>query len=230
MKQHTRIFLTAVFALSFITGVSEAAAVRPSKPTHLFYTPTAYLNGQYDLVLSLHEVSYTLPYNLQVHMSIVDNIGRNGLGIRYSLAENMQIGAGVAMSITTFGDGGHGIKQHDPNSRLGLFFCYGFSQTRSLTAAITPHTQVGEHISMGVDLGFMTTPNEVFSLIGEIGFSMDLTDEEPYLNLIGGLRIHPPKIPFLNFDIGIDFTESPLNRFAKNINPYIDIIFTMKTN
>jgi hypothetical protein len=133
------------------------------------------------------------------------------------------------MSITTFGDGGHGIKDYD-NSRLGLFFCYDFAQSRSLTAAVTPHAQIGDHISMGVDLGFLKQPNEAFSLIGEIGFSMDLTDEEPYLNLIGGFRIHPPKIPFLNFDIGVDFTESRLEDFAKNINPYIDIIFTMKTN
>lgn len=220
---------TVVLQALFLVGTAFSTSIRPASPTHLFYTPTANLNDEYDLVISLHESSYMLPQNLQVHLSLVDNIGRNCLGVRYSLAENMQIGAGIAYSLQSFGDGGHGIREGD-DSRLGVFLTYGFVTNPTFAAAVTPHTQLGKHISMGADLGFIKTPNEVFSLIGEIGFSFDLTDSEPYLNMIGGIRIHPPKIPFLSFDIGVDFTESRFEDFTKNINPYIDIIFAMKTD
>lgn len=221
--------ISMLIALQALTATASNVNIRPSYPTHLFYTPTAYLNDEYDLVVSLHEISYTLPEHLQVHMSLVDNIGRNCLGVRYSLADNMQVGAGVAYSLITLGDGGHGIKEGD-DSRLGLFLTYGFAHTTTFDAAVTPHMQLGKHISMGADLGFLKTPNDIFSLIGEIGFSFDMNETQPYLNLIFGMRIHPPRIPFLSFDLGIDFTESKFEEFTKNINPYIDIIYTMKTN
>lgn len=229
MLRYARHAVMALFAVSVISGICQASTIRPAQPTHLFYTPTAYLNNPYDLVVSLHEISYTLPYDLQFHISLVDNIGRNCLGVRYALSDRMQLGAGLAHSITTFGDGGHGIKEW-AESRFGFFFCYGFARSSELEAAVTPHMQLGDHFSLGVDLGFMKNVNEVFSFIGEIGSSFDMTDEEAYLNLIPGIRIHHPKAPFLSFDIGVDFTESPVRDFGSNINPYLDIIFAIQTN
>jgi len=229
MSRPFNVFYVALLAVIVVVSAGFAA-IRPAKITHLYYTPTAYLNDEYDLVVSLHEISYTLPQKLQIHMSLVDNIGRNCLGVRYALMDNMNIGAGVAKSFTTFNDGGHGIRDWDPHTRFGLFLAYGFVQSSSFEATVIPHAQLGYHISMGADLGFRKTPNEVFSLIGEIGSSFDLNDSEAYINLIGGVRIHPPKIPFLSFDLGVDFTESNFDEFTKKVNPYIDIIFTMKTN
>lgn len=233
MRRVTTFFHATVLAVVILASAGFTTTIRPSKPTHLFYTPTGYLNNEYDLVISLHEVSYTLPQNLQIHMSLVDNIGRNCLGVRYSLMDNMNIGAGIAYSLTTFknnsGFGGHGIKQYD-DSRFGLFLTYGFIHTQKFNAAVTPHTQIGKHISMGADLGFMNLMNETFSLIGEIGSSMDLSETVLYLNLVGGVRIHPAKIPFLSFDLGVDFSENPIQEFVKHPMPYIDIVFTMKTN
>ena len=113
-----------------------------------------------------------------------------------------------------------------PNPDL-VFPTYGFVQTE-IEFAATPHTQIGERFSIGGDLGMMLTPHEFWSVILEFGLSVDTKDGLVYMNTDGGLRIHPPKIPFLSFDAGIDLEE-----FAVNNNPsptvtvFFDVIFAM---
>jgi hypothetical protein len=79
----------------------------------------------------------------------------------------------------------------------------------------------------------MVTPEDVWSIIGEVGNSIDLTDHPAsyWFNLDGGLRIHPPSIPFLNFDLGIDVEEFPINHphASTNVALYLDVIFAMVT-
>jgi len=179
------------------------------------------------LVLGLHEISFGLPNFLQVQASFLDNIGRINLGGKYGLHDNVAIGAGLAYSIMHLGGGTHGIP-YWAKPRLGVFLTWGFLNSPSVDAALTPHTQIGNHISMGCDIGLMAKMHSVWSFIWEVGSSVDFTDNALYLNTDGGLRIHPPSLPFINFDIGIDLQE-----FRVQDNPdmsasiYFDVLFSL---
>jgi len=228
MKKVHQLYRSVVI-IAVVTTQVFATNIRPSYPTHFFFTPTPYLNNEGDLVISLHEISYTLPYKLQVIASLVDNVGRNDFGIRYALYDNMNFGFGIAHSFTTFDHGGHGIRHYD-DARLGLFLACGIKHTRSFDATITPHAQLGKHKSLGADLGIRNTPNEAFSIIGEAGLSIDMTTSTPWLDVVAGTRIHPSSIPFLMFDVGIDLVESPVDHFLESAPfPYLDVVYTMKT-
>ena len=211
-----------------VISLCQASSIRPAKPNHYFFTPTAYMNKPFELVGSLHESSYSLPYNFQAFGSWADNIGRINFGARYGILDNLSVAAGLAWSFITFDHGGHGI-HHAFQPRFGTYLCWGFVTTPNFEAALTPHVQLGDHISAGGDFGMMITPNEFWSVIGEFGFSFDFDDQIPYFNTIWGARVHPPDIPFLSFDCGLDFVESPPERFARRFWPFIDVVFTMKT-
>ncbi len=212
---------------SFCQGSSS---IRPAKPTHYFYTPTAYLNNEFELVASFHEISYALPHDLQFHASLFDNVGRICFGARYGIHDNLSIGGGLAWSLYSLPNRGHGIIHNDDHPRFGGFLCWGITKDSRFECALTPHFQLGYHFSMGCDYGMMITPSKWWSIIGEFGFSFDLNDSEPYFNTIWGARVHPPEvIPFLSFDAGIDFVESRPEDFAERFAPFFDVIFSMKT-
>jgi hypothetical protein len=213
-------------------SICQAFTIESAQPTHYFYTPTAYLNTEFDMVGSLHEAAFTLPYKFQAHTSIVDNVGRICFGGRYGITGNLSVGAGLAWSFSSFPYGGHGIKHEDPHPRFGMFLCWGPVLEDRFEMSVTPHFQVGYHFSMGGDAGMMITPSEYWSIIGEFGFSFDFNDARPYINTVWGARVHPPQIPFLSFDGGLDFVENPPEDFAQSeyaFRPFIDAIFTMKT-
>ncbi len=203
-------------------------SITPSQPTHYFYTPTASVNPPNHLVLSLHEISFGLPQHLQVQASLFDNIGRINFGAKYGLAENLAIGAGLASTLASFG--GHAIKRGNP-ARFGLFLTYEITQTSKFEAAVTGHAQLFDHNSIGCDFGLMATPSRMWSLIWEVGTSIDLTDHPAsfWFNMDGGLRIHPPSIPFLNFDLGLDIEEFQINadHARTDVALYLDVIFAM---
>ncbi|MCX7726283.1 MAG: hypothetical protein N2053_05490 [Chitinispirillaceae bacterium] len=228
-----KIRLLCIIALLFLTSEGFAAAaksIRATKPTHYFYTPTAYINDEFDLVISFHEVSFVLPHKLQLHLSVVDNVGRICFGMRYGFFDNLSIGGGLAWSFATLSEG-HAIhREFDP--RLGVFLCWGFVKSAGFEAALTPNIQVGDHTSAGLDLGMKITPSDYWSVLGEVAISFDITDAMPYINTIWGTRIHPPQIPFLSFDVGIDVVERSPERFGRGRGAYgvfLDVIFTMKT-
>lgn len=206
--------------------------IRPAKPTHYFFSPTAYVNDPYDLVISLHEISFALPANLQLQTSIIDNVGRLNLGAKYGFSDRLSLGGGMAWSFISFDRGGHAIKDY-LSPRLGLFLAYGLAQTKTFEACIIPQTQIGDHFSIGVDFALMGTPHPVWSFIWELGTSLDVTgepDPEFYINTDAGFRIHPPSIPFLSFDVGIDLVETRLwEHYSPHVFPYFDVIFAMKT-
>lgn len=218
-----------LFLILFQTNTSAATSIKASQPTHYFYSPTAYVNAPFHFVGSFHEISYSLPPALQLQMSLFDNIGRVNLGARYGFKDNLSVGAGMAWSFVDFTWGGHGIPR-DASPRLGLFLCYGFARRQSFEANITPNMQIGDHVSIGADFALMGTPSEYWSVIGEAGLSFDITDGEPYLGIDAGFRVHPPKIPFMNFDLGIDLVETPLSHYHPSVGAFFDVIFTMVTN
>lgn len=209
---------------------SQSFTITNSEPTHYFYTPTASVNEPYNLVISLHEISFSFPAHLQVQASLFDNIGRINLGAKYGITENMSVGAGLASTLVHLGNGSHGIPSDD--HRLGLYFCYGFINKPVIEAVVVPHSQLfGKSNSLGCDLGGKVTPSNFWSIIYEIGSSYDFNSQLLYCNTDGGIRVHPPSIPFLNFDLGVDVQE-----FAVNVNNpetsasvYFDVIFSMDT-
>ncbi len=228
MKNPSLNFLILPVLLAVI-GVCQAFPIESAQPTHYFFTPTAYLNDEFDVVGSMHEVAYTLPLKLQLHTSIVDNVGRLCFGARYAILGNLSTGAGLAWSFVSFPWGGHGIIHDDPHPRFGTYLCWGPVLEDKFELSITPHLQIGYHFSMGGDVGMMITPSNYWSIIGEFGFSYDFHTTTPWLNTIWGARVHPPQIPFLSFDAGLDFVERPPEEFAQQFAPFIDAIFTMKT-
>jgi hypothetical protein len=220
----------ALFLVSISLGI-QSQELRASKPTHYFYTPTAYVNKPFSLVASLHEISYSFPGNFQVQASLLDNIGRVNFGGKYGFLDNLSVGAGLAYNLAHIGYGGHGIMAKDhARPRFGTYLTYGFVRTNQFECAITPHIQIGNRVSTGVDFGLMGTPSDWVSFIAEVGTSFDFHDQYFYLNTDGGVRIHPPAIPFLSFDGGIDIEEFPVGHDSPTVAPYIDVIFAIKTN
>ncbi len=212
-----------------ITTVSISQTIRPSQPTHLMYTPTPSVNPAYHLVLGLHEISFALPAKLQLQMSLLDNIGRINFGAKYGLLSNMAVGAGMAYNFIHIGDGSHGIWD---KPRLGAFLTIGLvgSRSSSFQLNITPHTQIGEYFSAGVDLGLLSSPHEMWSIIWEVGTSVtNYGGGQFYLNTDVGIRINPPSAKFLFFDLGIDLTEFEVGDGKPSVSPYIDFTFAMKT-
>ncbi|MBN1308999.1 MAG: hypothetical protein JXA18_13835 [Chitinispirillaceae bacterium] len=231
MSTLTRFKTVSAFAVFLFSANGSAFTIESANPTHYFYTPTAYLNSEFDMVGSLREASFTLPHKLQGHTSIVDNVGRICFGARYGIMSTLSVGAGLAWSFSTFPWGGHGI-HHEFEPRFGTFLCWGPVIEDHFEMSLTPHMQVGSRFSMGSDVGMMITPSNYWSIIGEFGFSFDFYDMEPYINTVWGARVHPPQIPFLSFDGGLDFVESRPEYFAQSrhaFRPFIDAIFTMKT-
>ncbi|MBN1760672.1 MAG: hypothetical protein JW863_20250 [Chitinispirillaceae bacterium] len=228
MKTVPSIITVCLSIVAVLPRSGVAYQIEAARPTHYFYTPTAYLNEDFDLVASLHEVSYMVPNNLQFYNSFLDNIGRVCFGARYGIFDNLSVGAGLAWSLATLGPYAHGVP-HYADARFGTFLTWGFFRNEYFEGALTPHMQLGNHISAGGDVGLMGTPSPYWSVIGEFGFSYDFTDQRAYLNTVMGARIHPPQLPFLSFDGGVDFIERPPEEFAQHFRPFIDAIFTMKT-
>ncbi len=229
MKKLLSIACATVAILMPSMANSQDVRLIPSKPSHYFYTPTAYVTKPFTLVASLHEISYSFPGRFQVHASLIDNIGRINFGGKYGILENMSVGAGLAYTLGHMGHGSHGIpSEADP--RFGTYLAIGLVRTPTVECAITPHTQVGDRVSSGVDFGIMGTPSEWVSIIGEVGSSFDFHDDYFYLNFDSGVRIHPPKIPYLQFDGGIDIEEFPVGKRSPTVAPFIDVIFSIRTN
>jgi hypothetical protein len=231
LKGTTMRNLAAALATCVILVYSSTSngqtSITASNPTHYFYTPAPYVNPPYHLVLSLHEISFALPSNLQLQASLFDNIGRINFGAKYGFAENLSLGGGLAHSLVHIGDKAHGIPSW-AEPRLGAFLSWGFLMQSSLEAVLVPHTQIGDHFSIGADIGLVSKVHPVWSFIWELGMSIDATDDALYLNTDGGLRIHPPSLPFLNFDAGIDLEEFRVEHHPDvSATIYFDVIFSM---
>jgi hypothetical protein len=217
----------AASVLLFITSGWSQVSITPSRPTHYFYTPMAKVNPANHLVVGLHELSFGLPAHLQIQASLMDNIGRTNIGVKLGLNENLAIGAGLAHSIMHIGPGSHGIASWNP-SRVGAYCAWEVMDNASFEVALTPHAQFRDRTSIGCDMGLLSRMNPVWSVIWEIGSSIDLNDKALYLNTDGGIRIHPMSIPFLNFDFGIDLEEFKVESGSrKSVTVYFDALFSI---
>ena len=217
----------AASVLLFITSGWSQVSIIPSRPTHYFYTPMAKVNPANHLVVGLHELSFGLPAHLQIQASLMDNIGRTNIGVKLGLNENLAIGAGLAHSIMHIGPGSHGIASWNP-SRVGAYCAWEVMDNASFEVALTPHAQFRDRTSIGCDIGLLSRMNPVWSVIWEIGSSIDLNEKSLYLNTDGGIRIHPMNIPFLNFDFGIDLEEFKVESGSrKSVTVYFDALFSI---
>jgi hypothetical protein len=234
MVKHFK-FLIAILSLGLCVwaqdrthSTSSEVSITAAEPTHYYYIPTANVNPPNCLVVSLHEMSYSFPDNLQVQASILDNIGRIVFGAKYGFQDNLSLGVGLANTLAHIGPGHHGIWD---KSRLGAYLCYGFVKNPTFEAVVTPHMQLFNGNSLGCDVGGMVTPSPFWSVIWEVGTSIDVNTSKFWFNTDGGIRIHPPSIPFMNFDAGIDVSEFPISDPNPSTTPsiYFDAIFSMVT-
>ena len=109
MHNSFKFLLIIIFFVLTNTLLATQTTISSSEPTHYFYTPAPYTNPPFHLVLGFHEISYSLPANLQLQASLMDNIGRINLGAKFGLSDNLSLGAGLAHSIFHVGNGAHGI-------------------------------------------------------------------------------------------------------------------------
>ncbi|MDD5675888.1 MAG: hypothetical protein PHC61_17085 [Chitinivibrionales bacterium] len=220
---------------------------KASQPTHYFLGPTPQVNNLYDFVFSLHEISLGLGSGLQVQASLLDNIAGVDLGIKYALSPTMALGGGLAHSLVDAGNWWHNDYYYNyPDFYgLGAFLACGLANSKNLQMTITPNVQInGYGIGVGGIFSLMSTPAPVWSLIGEGSFSFVIP--APFVNFIldGGLRIHPPQIPFLSFDLGLAFdwwagpdhysymgaSFNPVHPQGYSISPYFDFILAFAFN
>jgi hypothetical protein len=225
----------------------QSATIRPAKPTHYFYTPTPHVNPPWHFVASLHEISYAFPHNLQLQLSLLDAIGRMKFGAKFGIAPNLSIGAGLSSYWGHMWYWDH--RWHHPHwdpydpydryyhyryrhhywpARLGVFLSTGRGRS-DFEWSITPNLQLGDPIGLGCDFGLMATPSEWWSLIGEVGGSIEIDfHHHPWVWFFvdGGIRVHPPTIPFLSFDGGVGFGVFD---WDPGVSIYIDVIFAMVT-
>jgi len=206
--------LIGIFAVCAFANNNTTVTLAPSAPSHYLYSPMARVTPANHLVLGLREMSYGLPGNLAVQLSLVDNIGKTNLAAKFGLAPNLAIGGGLASTFIPMGD--VGIGRND--ARLGLFLTYALADRSDFSMAITPHTQIASRWSIGGDFGLIKTPNETWSFLWEAGLSADTHSEDGGLHLrtVGALRIHPPSLPFLFITGGVG-----TNEFKAQSNPYI---------
>ncbi len=219
------IFRKAISAFAALVIVSSVfVKSHAAEPTHYLFMPTARINQPGDLVLGLHEISYALPGKLQIQASILDNIGRLSLAAKYGFHKSLAGGVGLASTFISgdFVEGGpHGVPE-GARARIGGFLTYEFGR-RHYGLVLTGHTQIGDHVSIGADLGGRITPSKVWSFLWETGLSADLSDKAIYLYGIGGLRFNVA-VPGLFIDVGAQALEFNIKSFGKGA-PHAGMFF-----
>lgn len=221
------LFRKAVFAAAVLVLVLTGGAFAKNsvtEPTHYLFMPTAHVNRPGELVLGLHEISYAFPGKLQIQASILDNIGRLNLAAKYGFHRDLAGGVGLASTFIS-GDfvenGAHGVPEN-ARARVGAFLTYEFGRPY-YGLVLTGHTQIGDHFSIGADLGGRITPSSVWSFLWETGISVDLTDKLIYLYGICGLRFNVA-VPGLFIDVGAQALEFNLKEFGKG-KPHAGVFF-----
>jgi hypothetical protein len=218
-------------AVALLCAGGAFAKTRVTEPTHYLFMPTARINQPGDLVLGLHEISYAFPGKLQIQASILDNIGRLSLAAKYGFHKDLAGGVGLASTFISgdFVEGGaHGVPEY-ARARVGAFLTYEFGRPH-YGLILTGHTQIGDHFSIGADLGGRITPSSVWSFLWETGLSTDLTDKRIYLYGIGGLRFNVG-VPGLFIDVGAQALEFNIKDFGKgapHAGMFFDVMYCFK--
>lgn len=223
------VFRKTVFAVAVLVVVGGAFA--KTEPTHYFFVPTARVNQPGDLVLGLHEISYALQGNLQLQLSLLDNIGRLCVAGKYGFYDGFAIGVGYASTLIRgdlLGEAGHGILEDD--SRLGMFLAWDIQSRKHYGLIVTGHSQLGNsNFSLGADIGVRVTPASTWSLIGEAGLSAALKGGKGlWIYGAGGIRIHLPQVPGLFIDLGLYSGESNLKSLDLPPGLFFDVMYCFK--
>jgi hypothetical protein len=203
-----------------------------AQPTHYLFMPTARVNEPGGLVLGLHEISYALPGRLQLQASLLDNIGRLNLAAKYGFNHSLAGGVGLASTLISgdFVDNGpHGVPEN-ARARIGGFLAYEFGREH-YGLVLVGHTLIGDHFSIGADLGGRITPSRVWSFLWETGISADLSDKGIYLYGIGGLRFNVG-VPGLFVDVGVQAVEFNVKQFGNgkpNAGLFLDVMYCINT-
>ncbi len=218
--------LLPALVLAAPVSAQEMAPWLAAGPTHYLFTPTPYVNPPSSLVIGLHEISYTLPYNLQIQASPFDNIGRINFGLKYGLYDSLSAGIGLAHTLIHPGPGAHGIPSEE-SPRVGTFLAWGPWLSERLETVLVLHAQAGDRISAGVDGGILAKTNEAWDLMLETGFSYDFEYELFHVYLSGGARIIPPRLDFLAIDFGVSLEEFPVGEGDSGVAgaAYFDLLF-----
>jgi len=210
---------------------AQTVTIRASKPTHYYFTPAGYVNDPYDLVIGLHELSFAMPGGLAIQASLLGSIGRLNFGAKWMFTPGMSLGVGLASH--TFEN--RYYDRHIGNyDHIGAYLALQLSRTSRFESVVVPVLILGDHLAAGVDFGLYAKPTNVWGVIFEAGIIGDhyADNLEVRLNMAGGLRINPPKFPFLYIDFGIDAGEFTVTDNSDRIDPriYFDLSFAMKTN
>ncbi len=199
--------------------------VKEGALTHLFYTPTPYVNKANTLVVGLHEISYSLDDKLQFQLSLFDNIGHIDFGAKYQMWEDISLGIGLAGTINHAHWDYDGYYYHSSSNhkRLGIYLTGDLANSAGFAAAYTLHSQIGEEVNIGADLGGIKGFGPVWSLIAEITSSLNVNHADVFFGFNGGVRIVPPPTPFLFIDLGLNALGLSTPHGIDGPSLYIDI-------
>jgi len=205
------------------------------RPSHLMYTPLPNINSKGSLVLMLHEISYSLDGRLALQLSLVESIGHVDFGVRYQLGSNTTVGGGLSdwLGFSHGPPRGHFYYSRQDRyyynryrgKRLGAYLNGALTSSSKSASTYTLHTQLGSIISLGLDIGFINQTAKMWSLMLELGSSLnieagqdlDRDDGTMVITGTGGIRIVPPPVPYLFIDVGL----TPLSFIIGNDNGFV---------
>ena len=204
---------------------SAETTLASTTPTHLYYTALPDVDPMYGFVAGLHEISFGLGSGWQVQASILEHISDLRLGFKFGLMPNVALGFGLA-----------------GKNQLGLFYTQYIRNTSYFKSVVSISGRVGFNgadSKVAIGLGMGQKMNEMFSVIGELGFWGELyappdnnpsIDEYRSATFVGGsagIRLHPPAVPILFIDLGASFNavvSDEINSKTGGVSPYFDIM------
>jgi len=195
---------------SSVNTNNNGVTIKPVAPTHYLYAPKTIVLNQYEMVVSIREISFGLGNNFMLMASPWN--GRITDGSSWGNIGNVRFGAKYALD--DFSSFGVGLDYDGNNTALGAFYAIKIS---NYDMTLVPKISIGfknKH-SFGLVFAGEAPMNDLFSIIWEADYSNDLVvydnsvpDETEYSNtgklgLHGAVRKVPPKIKFLYVDLGV---------------------------
>ena len=225
---------------------SSATTINPAYPTHYAFISTAKVNEIGEFVLSPREISgglgadfmlFASPWNGRIGSGYAEDWGNaisdTRVGLKYQMSSSILLGGGLNIE--------------NGQSGLAFFLVTPIFNDGTTEIVFSPSgvfklneddgDNNGWH-SIGFGLGGSKEITELFNIIGELRFANQFetnawvedsdettTRSHGMVGLTGALRIVPPPIPFMYFDLGIDTQQYIYNGGAEFLGAYLDIGF-----